>query len=351
MIENQSQPSTFDPSSEYGSIQPSEFRSDNTTAGVLLQEAREAVGLHIDALAVVLKVPVKKLEALEMDRYDLLPDAVFTRALASSVCRTLKVDPAPILALLPTSGLPAFQSSAMAEPAAFSPYHPAMKSMNAKRRSSISATAAIAGTLLVLGAVLVLFLPQIRAGVASWNGSLPMADSAQQWVARLTPSMGHSEATSDATGDVPVPGIVEVSGPKSVAIAPSEASGLTASDRLGSSKLASATGANASNSTSASQGNSGGVPAALRSSSDLSVSDGVVAFITTGQSSWVKVTDARGAVVFSRTVTPGEEARAGGVLPLSVVVGRADATRVTVRGAALDLGPFARENVARFEVK
>ena len=55
------------------------------SAGALLRQAREAAGLHVAALAVSLKVPVKKLEALESDRLDLLPDAVFARALASSM--------------------------------------------------------------------------------------------------------------------------------------------------------------------------------------------------------------------------------------------------------------------------
>ena len=69
--------------------------------GALLRVAREAQGLHIGALAVALKVPVKKLEALETDRFDLLPDTVFARALALSVCRTLKIDASPIMLGLP----------------------------------------------------------------------------------------------------------------------------------------------------------------------------------------------------------------------------------------------------------
>jgi len=40
-----------------------------------------------------------------------------------------------------------------------------------------------------------------------------------------------------------------------------------------------------------------------------------------------------------------------GVLPLSVVVGRADVTDVFVRGKPLELNAVSRENVARFEVK
>jgi cytoskeleton protein RodZ len=71
------------------------------TAGQMMREAREAQGLHVAALAVSLKVPVKKLEALEADRLEELPDAVFVRALASSVCRALKMDAKPVLAKLP----------------------------------------------------------------------------------------------------------------------------------------------------------------------------------------------------------------------------------------------------------
>jgi cytoskeleton protein RodZ len=52
------------------------------SAGALLRQARERSGLHIGALSVSLKVPVQRLEALEADRYDLLPGPVFIRALA-----------------------------------------------------------------------------------------------------------------------------------------------------------------------------------------------------------------------------------------------------------------------------
>ena len=47
-----------------GVVADAQGRSD-LTAGALLRQAREAAGLHIAALAVSLKVPVKKIEALE----------------------------------------------------------------------------------------------------------------------------------------------------------------------------------------------------------------------------------------------------------------------------------------------
>lgn len=80
--------------------------SSAVKAGGLLRAAREAQGLHIGALAVTLKVPVYKLEALESDRFEVLTDLVFTRALAASVCRVLKIDAIPILAALPHAEAP-----------------------------------------------------------------------------------------------------------------------------------------------------------------------------------------------------------------------------------------------------
>ena len=71
------------------------------SAGALLRQYREAQGFKLDVLAQALRVSPAKLEALEADRLDELPDAMFARALTLAVCRQLKVDAAPVLALLP----------------------------------------------------------------------------------------------------------------------------------------------------------------------------------------------------------------------------------------------------------
>lgn len=72
-----------------------------TTAGALLRQYREANGFELDALAQALRVSPAKLDALEADRLGDLPDAMFARALTLAVCRQLKTDAAPVLALLP----------------------------------------------------------------------------------------------------------------------------------------------------------------------------------------------------------------------------------------------------------
>jgi cytoskeleton protein RodZ len=74
----------------------------SASAGALLCQYREAQGFKLDVLAQALRVSPTKLEALEADRLDKLPDVMFARALTLAVCRQLKVDAAPVLALLPS---------------------------------------------------------------------------------------------------------------------------------------------------------------------------------------------------------------------------------------------------------
>jgi cytoskeleton protein RodZ len=76
--------------------------TSSASAGALLRQYREAQGFKLDVLAQALRVSPAKLEALEADRLDELPDAMFARALTLAVCRQLKVDAAPVLALLPS---------------------------------------------------------------------------------------------------------------------------------------------------------------------------------------------------------------------------------------------------------
>ena len=76
-----------------------------------MRSARENAGVHLGVLSVNLKVSIKQLEALEADQFQHLPEPVFARALAAKVCRFLKIDSEPVLALMPqmTNGLKPLQ--------------------------------------------------------------------------------------------------------------------------------------------------------------------------------------------------------------------------------------------------
>ena len=56
-------------------------------------------------------------------------------------------------------------------------------------------------------------------------------------------------------------------------------------------------------------------------------------------------------MALQRNLAAGESVSVAGQMPFAVVIGRADATEVFVRGKPFDLTTVSRENVARFEVK
>ena len=123
-------------------------------------------GLHVAALAVSLKVPVRKLEALEDDRWDLLPDAVFVRALASSVCRTLKIDPQPVLDRLPQTSKPRLVHDGEG---INTPFRAPSDGAPPGWRDQLTRPVFLAVFALLLGALVIIFLPaaQQAGGVSA----------------------------------------------------------------------------------------------------------------------------------------------------------------------------------------
>jgi cytoskeleton protein RodZ len=73
--------------------------------------------------------------------------------------------------------------------------------------------------------------------------------------------------------------------------------------------------------------------------------------ITATGESWVEVVNGAGSVVMKRMLKTGDVIDFSTEPPYTVVLGRADAAQVTVRGQPFDTAPYARNSVARFEVK
>ncbi len=302
----------------------------SVTAGALLRDAREAAGLHIAALAVALKVPVAKLEALEADNFSALPDMVFVRALASSVCRTLKIDPQAVLALLPQGEGPRLSAGDVGLNAPVKGF--AGRSSAAPFKGAGSRSFVWAVGLLLIGAALMMFLPRgldadlsalLKQPETTTKIPMPTGNVAQEisvavGAEQRVPSAAPAPAAAAAAG-------VGVELPAGESIKPA---GIASHPIVLPSVEASAPSS---------------APAADAPS-------GVLAFKARSES-WIQVRDAAGALVLQRNLAPNELVSVSGVLPLAVVIGRADATEVFVRGKPYDIGPVSRENVARFEVK
>ena len=310
----------------------------SVTAGALLRDAREAAGLHIAALAVALKVPVAKLEALEADNFSALPDMVFVRALASSVCRTLKIDPQAVLALLPQGEGPRLSAGDVGLNAPVKGF--AGRSSAAPFKGAGSRSFVWAVGLLLIGAALMMFLP--RGLDADLSALLKQPETTTKIP---MPTGNVAQEISVAVGaEQRVPSAAPAPAPAAAAAAAGAAAAgvgveLPAGESIKPAGIASHPIVLPSVEASAPSS----APAADAPS-------GVLAFKARSES-WIQVRDAAGALVLQRNLAPNELVSVSGVLPLAVVIGRADATEVFVRGKPYDIGPVSRENVARFEVK
>jgi cytoskeleton protein RodZ len=286
-----------------------QITSDQThSRPVLLRQAREAAGLHIAALAAALKVPVKKLEALESGRYDELPDLTFARALASSACRQLKIEPGPVLAQIPVG-----HQTALGDAGA---------SINAPFKPVGGAPAADRGAWMRRPAVLVSLLLLAGAG-----GLALMPD----WDFRNLSMPAFVSERLDR-GAQETPGVA--------ATAPATSQQATSAASNGQEAAAPAPLPEASPA----------VAAAVAVAPPPAPSNSVLHIEATGES-WVEVVDGAGRSQVQRMMKPGEVLDFSALPPYSVVVGRADAVTVNVRGQLFDLAPYARNSVARFQVK
>ncbi|MEO5771029.1 MAG: helix-turn-helix domain-containing protein [Burkholderiaceae bacterium] len=300
--------------------------------GALLRQARERRGLHIAALAASIKVAPRKLEALEADRYDELPDLTFTRALAQTVCRALKIDSEPVLAKLPRAGdLP--RLSRLGE------------GINAHYRE--------ASTRRDPGEFGLLRKPVFWATVFVLLAALALALLPERWV----PWRAGSPTSMRATGSAPpsTSGSSPTSG-AAAATLPAEAASATgaiilpaAVGNAASAVAAAATALIDSVQALPPEVLSGPVAGPI-ASNPVAGPSGNALQVKANAASWVEVQDARGTVLLSRSVQAGESLALDGVLPLRLTIGNAAGTQLSFRGAAVDLGPNTRDNVARLQL-
>lgn len=308
------------------------------SAGSMLRKAREAAGLHVAALAVSMKVPVKKLEALEADRLDLLPDMVFVRALASSVCRTLKIDPAPVLEKLPNTHKPQLVS---AERDINTPFN-AYGSSTALTLSSIfRKPVVLLVLLLLLTAGVVFFLPEFKKEMA--------VEEVVTVPPQVYPETAPPAVSVQQDGGVPLANTVGV--PEGVVQSPSSPPVATTAAVAVQTPMQSASAA-----ADAGAGVSTNLPVQVDKVIETAITKpapgkGETLVLKASAPCWVKVVDANGSVLVLRVVAAGETIGVSGSTPLSVIIGAADAISVEVRGKPFSLVGVAKDNVARFEVK
>lgn len=313
---------------------------DSLSAGALLRNAREAAGLHIAALAVAIKIPVKKLEALESDRLDLLPDAVFVRALASSVCRSLKIDSAPILAKLPQNITPKLKSDELGINA---PFHASNHTQGIGFSGFLAKPVVLTVAALVIGAIVLAVIPSNRETDGDMSGMAGLQEPSSMGVTE--PASAVLPESSSAVV-LPMTGATPLENVTTIVAAPAVDQPLPSNvAKSDPASLVKSAEVNATDSV-----ETRGV-APLAAEAKGVVSNANILTLAARGASWVEVVDAKGTVQLRKTLTAGERAVVSGSMPLSVVIGKVDVIDVDVGGKPFNLSGIAKDNVARFEVK
>ncbi|MEI7463887.1 MAG: RodZ domain-containing protein [Burkholderiales bacterium] len=301
--------------SESGAPDTAPATGATPSAGALLRTARQAQGLHIAALAASIKVSQRKLELLEADRLSELPDATFARALAQTICRSLKIDPTPVLAALPQARgyrLDAVDGGIKA------PFRDRPGHREPSRFSALISPAVWVTALIAAAAMVVLLMPtdwaaSIQAAISGPPPAPPVAS---------TPAVAAIEPASVAS-----PVEVGVTQPDPASATTVDASAavveLSASAASGVQTVANALPAAA------------GGPLQLKASSET----------------WVEVVDGQSKVLVSRLLLSGETVVLDGAAPFTLKIGNAAGTEVAFRGQVINLASSTRDNVARLELK
>jgi cytoskeleton protein RodZ len=286
--------------SEFTVELPAQVQQVQLTPGQMLREAREEKGLTAHSLASSMKVPLKKIEAIESNQFEMLPDMVFARALALSICRHLKIDADPILKQFPPSVAHHLKSD---ESGINTPFRPSQEVSKFKFVNILTRPVALFSFVVILAALSLYIIPSI---FSARSGAKPSAVVSQVNLAPATE--------------------VNLMPPNIAPLAPASEALLT--PRLG------VTG-----------------PVVIEGGSVASSVSAVAYIVFKSRGvTWVEVIDAKGIVQLRKTLVAGEAVGASGALPLSVVVGKVDAVDVTVAGKPFNLIGLSKDNIARFEV-
>ena len=355
--------------------QPSEMNTEpapvDKPGWILLQEARLAQGMDIEPLAAILKIPARKIEALEAGALSGVGDLTFSRALAGSICRQLRIDAKPILAAWPTR-----DTLAREVPLNL----PNDGAASAATALPPEATTGSGGR--VVWAVLVLILVGIGAwlAVTELQRGSERREKAVGAAERLAPETGPGIANqlviSPVEGSSSESGADDVKAAKPLLPAPVKVAPVTAAATATSPPATSPPATSASAASLDAPANVatppltppppvptevvpvaptptvGTVPVQKRnqplSSADIGQHALVLSAVT---ESWVEVIGRSGTRVFTRLMSPGDYVVLGDEdLPYNVLVGNAVGVRVFSRGQPVDVQATARLNVSRFDV-
>ncbi|SMB25487.1 conserved protein of unknown function [Sterolibacterium denitrificans] len=287
------------------------------TLGQSLSAARQARGLSVADVAQAIKFGARQIEAVERDDFSKLPGATMVRGFIRSYAKLLHIDPVALLALYDKQ-VPAAIAAIAVLPDAGAPLPQFGGRGNPLFRFWLPASS-----------IVVLL---VAIGVYFFWQPLPLS----------MPSAAVPSEPADATGLPPADG-GSASEPVSALPATAEALAAASSSGMPVTLTPSETGA-----ATAIPASPGMVATGATSAVDPEAHRLVFVF---DQVSWVEVKDATANVIFAQNNLPGTQQVISGRPPFAVVVGNAPHVRLLYEDRQVDLQPYTKVDVARFNLE
>ncbi len=273
----------------------------NEGVGMMLRRRRIELGLSLADVASVVKLPPRRIESLEHERWQDLPDGPYLRGFLKNIARALDIDAAVLVDRVDDSLMRSRNpDSILVAPGAPHATLPRRSGPADDRRS---------GRHLVLGACVF----AVIAALIAWSGTSSFNDALRVGKSLVAAQRGAPEAAPPATNMtsepvakplVPTPG--ETPPANEVAVA--------------------------------------ATPAPIEAVAGAKTP--VLRFQFT-EDAWVEVRSSDGRVLLKQLNPAGTEQLVAGDAPFSLIVGNARAVELRFRGQHVDLTPYTRDQVAR----
>lgn len=272
------------------------------SAGELLREARERLGLSVMDVASQIKFAPRQIEALEADDYEHLPEAAFVRGFVRSYAKVLHLDAQPLLAALPQKKQT--QGDLVPEPVG----EPFTNIHSLLRQNLVWLSGA-----LLLGVIV--------AGFAFWHFTTPPEQAQAEKVESPVALHADIQITPPAS-EVPEAPVIEPVEQKPQASAQSAVpAATTVAPRPAPQKQA--------------------ATAETPSDTSTPVTSLRLEF---SEDSWAEIKDKDGKILSSRLHVAGSELTVNGHAPFSLLIGHASTVRLQYQDKEINLAPHTRRS-------
>ena len=275
-------------------------QSEQPTVGQILKNHREQANVSIATIAAPLKLSELQIKRLENDEFTLLGPITFVKGYIKNYCRELKVDSAPILAMMPAPPEPTKPAN--------------MQSFSRRTEKEASDSRLMFFSYLILAIVIgssALWFWQNATPIEEQTSNINVANSKMSERQAAQPSISEQQQQAEIDDE----SLLE--------------SQSTSSETSTSPEIVKETAPIASNSA----------------SQDDASSTIVMNF---NGESWVEIYDGEGEKIAFGVKKAGYIMTVSGTPPFSVVLGKHDAVDITLNGEPVDVSAFPQNRLAKF---